>query len=205
MAGVATAENTFIACILLMVVVLSLLGQALGGCTFNPCDLASSWAVGKLSGRDAALRTAAQAAGAVAGAHAALRWLPHALAQHGQSLVAATRPGIDLAQGAGCEFMLTLLLTFTALASADSTGVLRFGVPLVGTAAALHVGATFSGPVLNPAAALGWTAAHWPGSSHALEHGAIYWGAPLAGAVLATWAHAGMQSSRSAPARRKTD
>jgi glycerol uptake facilitator-like aquaporin len=204
---VASEQATFVGLILLMVVGLSAFSAALGGCSFNPCDLAAAWARGTVGGGQLLLRSAAQSAGAVAGAHAALRLLPAAWARHGRALVAVTAPGMGLSQGAGCEFVLTLLLTFCVLVALDlRSGLLRTALPLLGTAAALYAGATFSGPVLNPAAALGWSAVHWPDArGYLVEHVAVYWGAPLAAAVLATWAHAGMQASRRTPARGKED
>jgi hypothetical protein len=206
--GAVSQQNAFIALILVMLIGLGFLSRAAGGATFNPCDLASAWATGQCTARRAVLRSAAQAAGAVGGAYAALHLLPAAVAQHGPVLVAAVQMGVPVEVAAGCEFVLALLCTLVAMASADmQPGVLRSSLPLAATAVALRAGSRFSGPVLNPVAALSWSAVHWPThQGYAAQHLAAFWVAPLAASVVAAWAHAGMRAGRvPAAARRKAD
>lgn len=205
---VVTPEAAFIALIIAMLMALGPLGRALGGGMFNPCDLASSYAVGKASGRDLVLRSVAQTLGAVGGAYAALALLPPSWAEHGLDQVAVLKPGVDMVQGASCEFLLSYLLTFAFLASQHIRfSLLRYWLPLMGVVVALVAGARFSGPVLNPATALSWTLLHWPlEEGYIVQHAVAFWLAPLTAAVLAAWTHEGMKASmRPAALRPKQD
>ncbi|KAH7619692.1 hypothetical protein NADE_006523 [Nannochloris sp. 'desiccata'] len=121
----------------------------------------------------------AQIAGALSGAIAASKYLPATWALRGQALVATTQPGIDIIGGASSEFLLTYLVS-------------------------LLWGARYSGPVLNPAAALSWTYLYWNKQPlTVVQHLIVFWVAPVAAAVLATWTDLGMQSAN-ASAGKKT-
>ena len=200
-------EGTFIALILAMLVVLGPLSQLLGG-LFNPADAAAAWAMGELAPGQALLRAAAQTAGAVVGAKATVSFMPAPWAARGEMLVAAPAPGVDVLGAASCEFLLTFLLSvITFVSQRSSMKAVRLAVPLAATAVALQLGAAYTGPVLNPAAALAWTAVHWGKQNLGVaRHVAVFWAAPIAAAVLAKYTDVGMQRSvKATPARHKQD
>lgn len=189
------SEWLFIALILIMLMFLAPLSQWLGGGMFNLCDIAALFVSGGCQLRAAIQRSAAQVAGALAGAYAAYTLFPQALAQRGEALVATTQPGVDVIGGASSEFLLTYLLSLIVLATQRTNiALIRYWVPLIATAAALWVGSRYSGPILNPAVALSWTFLHWTKQPLGwLQHVIIFWIAPVSAAVLAKWTDLGMQ------------
>lgn len=189
-----------------MLMALGPLSKLLGGSLFNPCDVATLYARGKCSFSSFLLRSIAQIAGALSGAIAASKYLPATWALRGQALVATTQPGIDIIGGASSEFLLTYLVSLLVIATQRSSRgrFIKYWTPLFATAAALKVGARYSGPVLNPAAALSWTYLYWNKQPlTVVQHLIVFWVAPVAAAVLATWTDLGMQSAN-ASAGKKT-
>jgi glycerol uptake facilitator-like aquaporin len=207
------SEIMFIALILVMLMFLGPLSQLLGGSLFNPCDVATLYARGKCNLSSFFIRSVAQVAGALSGAIAASKFLPTTWALRGQALVATTQPGIDVIGGASSEFLLTYLVSLLVMATQRSFRgrFIKYCTPLVVTAAALKVGTRYTGPVLNPAAALSWTYLYWNKQPlSVMQHIIVFWVAPVAAAVLATWTDMGMQAAnanavKKTAARVKTD
>jgi len=191
----ASPQVTFISLILAMLVGLAPLGQWLGG-MFNPCDAAVLYAKGSLPAVQAILRTLSQTAGALTGAYGAAALLPVKWSSRGESLIAATGPGVGTLGAASCEFLLTYFLTLMTITAQRSQSIaIRSILPLGLVAGALIIGSPYSGPVLNPAAALSWTAMHWNKYTFGVaQHVAVFWVAPILAAVLAQFTAAGMQA-----------
>ena len=178
-----------------MLMLLGPLSQLLGGGTFNPCDVAAEFASGGCKLKSAIQRGSAQVAGGLAGAYIVYLLFPESLAQRGEGLIATIQPGIDVIGGASSEFLLNYLLSLIVLRTARSqTSFIRYWIPLIFTAAALRIGARYSGPCLNPAVALSWTFFYWAKQPLSLvQHVIVFWIAPLSAAVLAKWTDLGMQ------------
>jgi glycerol uptake facilitator-like aquaporin len=192
------SDIMFIALILVMLMVLGPLSKLLGGSLFNPCDVATLYARGKCSFSSFMVRSIAQVAGALSGAITASKYFPATWALRGEALIATTKPGIDIIGGASSEFLLTYLVSLLVMTTQRSSrgSFIKYWIPVVATAAALKVGARYSGPVLNPAAALSWTYLYWNKQPlTVLQHLIVFWVAPVTAAVLATWTDMGMQSA----------
>ena len=189
-----------------MLIVLGPLSQLLGG-LFNPCDVATLYIRRKCNFNLALLRSVVQTAGALSGAIFTSNYLPHTLAQRGQVLIATTAPGTDTVGAASCEFLLTYLVSVLVMATQRSSRsrFIKYWIPLVVTAVALKTGAPYSGPVLNPAAALSWSYVYWNKQPLSIiQHLAAFWVAPITAAMLATWTDIGMQAANVNAAKKKT-
>jgi glycerol uptake facilitator-like aquaporin len=204
-----SSEALFIALILMMLMILGPLSQFLGA-LFNPLDVATLYASNKSSLSWCLMRTIAQTAGALSGAIAATTYFPTAWASRGHALVATVPLGIDGVVGASSEFILNYLVSLLVMVTQRSSRgrVIKYWTPLVATAAALKIGARYSGPQLNPAVAASWSYLYWNKGNSVLQHMLVFWAAPLAASILATFTDLGMQASASAgkkAARAKTD
>jgi glycerol uptake facilitator-like aquaporin len=196
-----------------MLMILAPLSQLLGGSIYNPCDAATLFTLHKCSFKSFLVRSVAQVAGALSGAIIVLRFFPETASERGKALVAATTKDIDSIGGASSEFLLTYLVSLLVMATQRSSRsrFIKYWAPLVATAAALRLGARYSGPVLNPAAALSWTWFYWNQQPLTiLQHVFVFWVAPIAGAVAATLTDMGMQVANSTAQKpkkttRKTD
>jgi len=191
------SDIIFIVLILVMLKVLGPLSNLLGG-LINPCEVATLYARGKCNFSSFLVRSIAQVAGALSGAMTASKYFPATWALRGEALIATTKPGIDIIGGASSEFLLTYLVSLIVMATKRSSrsSFIKYWTPVVAIAAALKIGARYSGPVLNPAAALSWTYLYWNKQPlTVVQHLIVFWVAPVAAAVLATWTDMGMQSA----------
>lgn len=193
-----------------MLLVLIYLAKYFNDAMFNICDLAVKYAANGMTKRSVFERSVVQFAGGLTGALAAQKLLPPFIAARGQSLIAATQPGIDVIGGATSEFMLSYIVTLIMLATERvQNGIIKFLIPQLAVAAALKVGAHYSGPALNPAAAASWTLLLWDKQSMGLtQHLIIFWVAPIIAAMLAKWTDIGIvtvsaSASASAPKKNK--
>lgn len=190
--GVAQTQwltSLFITTVLVFVFlfVFAIIGDALGGATFNPTATAAFHAVG-LGGSNslfsAALRFPAQAAGAVGGALAIKEFMPvrykHMLG--GPSLK------VDLHTGAIAEGVLTFTITFLVLLiilRGPRSPLLKNWLLSMSTVALVVAGSSYTGPSMNPANAFGW--AYVNNKHNTWEQFYVYWICPFAGAILAAW------------------
>ncbi|KAL3533364.1 hypothetical protein ACH5RR_006885 [Cinchona calisaya] len=190
--GVAKTQwltSLFITTVLVFIFlfIFGIIGDALGGATFNPTATAAFYAVG-LGGSDslfsAALRFPAQAAGAVGGALAIKELMPlqykHMLG--GPSLK------VDLHTGAIAEGVLTFTITFLVLfiiLRGPNSPLLKNWLLSVSTVALVVAGSSYTGPSMNPANAFGW--AYVNNRHNTWEQFYVYWICPFAGAILAAW------------------
>lgn len=173
--------------VFLFLFIFGILGDLMGGATFNPTATAAFYAAG-LGGSDslfsAALRFPAQAAGAVGGALAILEVMPlqykHMLG--GPSLK------VDLHTGAIAEGVLTFTITFAVLLivlRGPSNPLIKNWLLAMSTVALVVAGSSYTGPSMNPANAFGW--AYINNKHNTWEQLYVYWICPFIGAVLAAW------------------
>lgn len=151
-----------------------------GGALFNPVHNVAFWVAGRHTAAANAARVAAQVVGGVAGASAAVRLLPEWVSP---ALPGGLKPGVSLGLGCAVEFVLGAALNAVVLFAADThSAIAAFAAPVLATVALGVAGAAYTGPSLNPAAALAWYLQF--GDAHPLEHHVLaFWGAPVAGAV----------------------
>ncbi|XP_027069441.1 aquaporin SIP1-1-like [Coffea eugenioides] len=190
--GVATTQwltSLFITTVLVFVFlfVFSIIGDALGGATFNPTATAAFHAVG-LGGSNslfsAALRFPAQAAGAVGGALAIKEFMP---VQY-KHMLGGPSLKVDLHTGAIAEGVLTFTITFLVLLivlRGPSSPLLKNWLLSMSTVALVVAGSSYTGPSMNPANAFGW--AYINNRHNTWEQFYVYWICPFAGAILAAW------------------
>ncbi|CAK7341321.1 unnamed protein product [Dovyalis caffra] len=130
----------------------TLLGEVLGGASFNPTGTASFYAAGV--GGDSlfsmALRFPAQAAGAVGGALAVTEVMP---AQFKHMLGGPTLQ-VDLQTGGLAEGVLTFLMTFAVLViilKGPRSALVQTWLLAIATVTLVTAGSTYTGPSMNPA------------------------------------------------------
>ncbi|KAF8394318.1 hypothetical protein HHK36_020525 [Tetracentron sinense] len=155
--GIQGMATLFITTVLVffLVLVFNLIGDALGGASFNPTGTASFYAAGV--GPDnlisMAFRFPAQALGAVGGALAIKEVMPlqykHMLG--GPSLK------VDLHTGAIAEGVLTFVISFAVLyivLRGPSSPILKVWLLAMSTVALVVAGSSYTGPSMNPANSL---------------------------------------------------
>lgn len=165
-----------------------LLCGALGGASFNPTDLAASYAAGFVTPSlfSVALRFPAQAVGAAGGALAISELMPaqykHTLAAAGPSLK------VDPHTGALAEGVLTFVITLAVLwviVKGPRNAILRTLLLSLSIVSLILVGTDYTGPSMNPANAFGWAYVNnWHKTWEQLY---VYWICPFIGAMLAGW------------------
>lgn len=205
------SENVaMMACVVGLLVLMTVLCSLLGGAVFNPANNAFLWATGKGRLSEHAFRSVGQMVGAVAGL-SLVTYLDgvHALLPAGWTKMlpgsaVGLREGVDVAGGAACEFVLGMALSLAVLYASDSASVLfQLLLPLVATLLALSVGAAYTGPSLNPALAFAFQ--YWHSSHTPLEHGLVFWAAPIAAGLAAGWCYAGAKAFYAPKPRVKSD
>ncbi|KAK9951732.1 hypothetical protein M0R45_007168 [Rubus argutus] len=169
-----------------LVFVFTLIGDALGGASFNPTGTASFYAAGV--GPDTlfsmALRFPAQALGAVGGALAINEVMP---SQY-KHLLGGPSLKVDLHTGAIAEGVLTFLISFLVLViilRGPRSPFLKTLLLAVVTVALVVAGSVYTGPSMNPANAFGW--AYVNNRHNTWEQFYVYWICPFIGAILAAW------------------
>ncbi|KAL2529836.1 Aquaporin SIP1-1 [Forsythia ovata] len=188
--GVTQALPTLLITTVLIFVLLfvfGIIGDALGGATFNPTAPAAFYAAG-VGGTEtlvsAAIRFPAQAAGAVGGALGIMEFMPvqykHML--EGPSLK------VDLHTGAIAEGVLTFTITFAVLyivLRGPSNILVKNWLLAMSTVALVVAGSSYTGPSMNPANAFGW--AYVNNTHKTWEQFYVYWISPFIGSILAAW------------------
>eukprot|EP00262_Sarcandra_glabra_P006673 TRINITY_DN190_c0_g1_i2.p1 TRINITY_DN190_c0_g1~~TRINITY_DN190_c0_g1_i2.p1 ORF type:complete len:240 (+),score=37.11 TRINITY_DN190_c0_g1_i2:219-938(+) len=170
----------------LLVLVFGLLGDAMGGASFNPTGTASFYAAGV--GGDSvfaiALRFPAQAAGAVGGALAITEVMPPQY----KHMLGGPSLKVDLHTGAIAEGVLTFIISFAVLLiflRGPNSPLLKTWLLAMSTVALVVAGSGFTGPSMNPANAFGW--AYVYKRHNTWEQFYVYWICPFVGAILAAW------------------
>eukprot|EP00250_Pteridium_aquilinum_P011381 c20026_g1_i1 orf=140-850(+) len=163
----------------------SWLGGVLGGAFWNPTSVLAFYAVGLSSDTlfSLGVRYPAQAAGAVGGLLAAKELVPPSY----KELLRGPRLMVDLSKGILAEFILTFIIIFAVLFAIFKGPKSRFFKNLIiilATIAVVLLGATYTGPSLNPAHAFAW--AYVNDNHYNSEHLLVFWLAPLAGTLIAT-------------------
>lgn len=173
--------------VFVLLFIFGIMGDAMGGATFNPTATAAFHAVG-LGGPNSlyavALRFPAQAAGAVVGALAIKEFMP---VQY-QQMLRGPSLKVDLHTGAIAEGVLTFTITFLVLyivLKGPDSPILKNWLLSVSTVALVVTGSTYTGPSMNPANAFGW--AYLNNEHNNWEHFYVYWICPFVGAILAAW------------------
>ncbi|XVF42460.1 hypothetical protein PTKIN_Ptkin01aG0365000 [Pterospermum kingtungense] len=175
---------TFI--IFVFVFIFTLIGEFLGGASFNPTGNASFYAagVGDDSLISMALRFPAQAAGAVGGALAIMEVMPDKY----KHMIEGPALKVDTHTGAIAEGVLTLVITFVVLLillRGPQNAIFKTWLLAVATVAIIMPGAAYTGPSLNPANAFGW--AYVNNWHNTWDQFYVYWICPFIGAIFAAW------------------
>ncbi|KAL6347632.1 hypothetical protein AAG906_026160 [Vitis piasezkii] len=172
--------------IFVLVFVFSMIGDALGGASFNPIATAALYAadVTPDSLISMAFRFPAQVAGAGGGTLAIMEVMPtqYRLMLGGPSLK------VDLHTGAIAEGVLTFTISFLVLLvvlKGPKSPVLKTWLLAMTTVILVVSGSTYTRPSMNPANAFGW--AYINNWHNTWEQLYIYWICPFIGAILAAW------------------
>ncbi|KAL5547108.1 hypothetical protein UlMin_006795 [Ulmus minor] len=172
--------------VFLLVFVFTVIGEALGGASFNPTGTASFYAAGLGSDTlfSMALRFPAQALGAVGGALAIKEVMP---VQY-KHMLGGPSLKVDLHTGAIAEGVLTFLITFAVLfiiLRGPRTPILKMWLLACATVAMVVSGSSYTGPSMNPANAFGW--AYVNNLHNTWDHFYVYWICPFVGSIFAAW------------------
>ncbi|PKA51506.1 Aquaporin SIP1-2 [Apostasia shenzhenica] len=167
-----------------LVFVFSLIGEALGGASFNPTGTAAFYAAG--ISRDSllslALRFPAQAAGAVGGVLAIVELMP---LQY-KYMLGGPSVKVDLHTAAIAEGVLTFLISFSVLwivINGPRSPIIKSFMVAITTVSLVVAGFKYTGPAMNPANAFGW--AYVKNRHNTWEQFYVYWICPFIGAILA--------------------
>lgn len=172
--------------VFVLVFVFTLIGDALGGASFNPTGTASFYAAGLAPDSlfSMALRFPAQAAGAVGGALAIMEVMP----ENYKHMLGGPSLKVDLHTGAIAEGVLTFLITFAVLLiviKGPQNSIVKTWLLAMATVALVVTGSTYTGPSMNPANAFGW--AYVNNWHNTWEQFYVYWICPFIGAISAAW------------------
>ncbi|CAA2986893.1 aquaporin SIP1-1-like [Olea europaea subsp. europaea] len=173
--------------VFLLLILFGIIGDVLGGATFNPTALAAFYAAG-IGGADslvsAALRFPAQAAGAVGGALAIMEVMP----MQYKHMLGGPSLKVDLHTGAIAEGVLTFTISFAVLLivlRGPSSPLVKNWLLAMSTVSLVVAGSSYTGPSMNPANAFGWAYVH--NKHNTWEQFYVYWICPFVGAILAAW------------------
>ncbi|CAN6468520.1 unnamed protein product [Victoria cruziana] len=174
------------ALIFLLVVIFDVVGQLLGGASFNPTANASFYAAGL--GNDSlfsmAIRFPAQAIGAVGGVLAMAEYAPEKY----KHMLAGPAVRVDLQTAAIAEGVLTFMIclaVFFIIFKGPKNSFLQTLLISIATVGVIVAGSSYTGPSLNPVNAYGW--AYLSKKHNTWEQFYVYWLPPLAGSILAAW------------------
>ncbi|KAL7194135.1 hypothetical protein ACSBR1_034535 [Camellia fascicularis] len=186
--GVQGMATLFITTVLVFILLLvfGIIGDALGGASFNPTGTAAFYAAGASSDSlfSMALRFPAQAAGAVSGALAIAEVMP----MQYKHMLGGPSLKVDLHIGAAAEGILTFIITFAVLLivlRGPRSPVVKTWLLAMSTVALVVTGSSYTGPSMNPANAFGW--AYVNNQHDTWEQFYVYWICPFIGAILAAW------------------
>ncbi|KAL5733963.1 hypothetical protein ACOSP7_031824 [Xanthoceras sorbifolium] len=171
----------------ILVLIINLIGNFLGGASFNPTATLSFYVVGlrlDSSLLSLAVRFPAQAAGGVGGVKAIMQVMPTQYMHmfKGPSLK------VDMHNGAVAEGGLTFVLCFALLViiiKGPRSLFLKAYLIAMTTVGLILSGSKYTGPSMNPANAFGW--AYLNNWHNTWELFYVYWVSPFIGAILAAW------------------
>lgn len=172
--------------IFVLVFIFGLIGEAIGGASFNPTGSAAFYAAGV--GGDSlfsiAFRLPAQTAGAVGGALAIMEFIPPKY----KDMLGGPSLKVDLHTGAIAEGVLTFLISFAVLfimLKGPNSMLLKTWLLAMSTVSLVVAGSAYTGPSMNPVNAFGW--AYINGRHNTWEQFYVYWIFPFIGSILAAW------------------
>ncbi|WVZ14500.1 hypothetical protein V8G54_012066 [Vigna mungo] len=197
--------------IFILVTIFTFIADALGGASFNPTGNASLYAAGV--GDDTlfsmALRFPAQycrklwtnlvdevtigtglknfngpVLGSVGGVLAVMEYMPEKY----RHFIAGPSLKVSLHTGALAEGVLTFVITFLVLLimiRGPHSGTAKTLLLAISTVVLITVGASYTGPAMNPAFAFGW--AYFEKWHDKWDHFYVYWICPFVGSILAAW------------------
>ncbi|XP_057445808.1 aquaporin SIP1-1-like [Lotus japonicus] len=172
--------------IFVLVSIFTIIGNALGGASFNPTGNASFYAAGVGSDTlfSMALRFPAQALGAVGGVVAIMEVIPPKY----RHMIGGPTLKVDLHTGAVAEGVLTFAITFAVLfivLRGPRSELMKTWLMAMSTVALIVAGSAYTGPAMNPAFAFGW--AYLNNWHNTWDQFYVYWICPFIGAILASW------------------
>ncbi|KAI3683622.1 hypothetical protein L1987_84131 [Smallanthus sonchifolius] len=174
------------ALVFILLLVFGIIGDALGGASFNPTGTAAFYAAGL--GRDtlisAAVRFPAQALGAVGGALAIVKLMP---LEH-KHMLGGPYLKVDLHTGAIAEGVLTFVMSFLVLyiiLKGPKSLLMKNLMLSMSIVTMVVAGSGYTGPSMNPANAFGW--AYVNNRHNTWEQFLVYWICPFIGAIFAGW------------------
>lgn len=164
----------------------SWLGGILGGAMWNPTAVLAFYSVGTSNDSlfSMAVRYPAQTVGAVGGVLAAKELVPPSY----KHLLRGPELMMDFNKGILAEMVLTFVMTFAvlfAILKGPRSRFLKNWIIILATIAVVLLGSGYTGPSLNPAHAFGW--AYVNDRHYNWEHLLVFWLAPLAGSLIASW------------------
>ncbi|GMN58452.1 hypothetical protein TIFTF001_027552 [Ficus carica] len=138
--------------VFILVFVFTIIGDLLGGASFNPTGTAAFYAAGLGSDTlfSMALRFPAQALGAVGGVLAIKEVMP----EQYKHMLGGPSLKVDLHTGAIAEGVLTFLITFAVLVivlKGPRNPLLKMWSIAIATVTMVVAGSSFTGPSMNPA------------------------------------------------------
>ncbi|KAK1411916.1 hypothetical protein QVD17_32771 [Tagetes erecta] len=172
--------------VFILLLVFGIVGDLLGGASFNPTGTAAFYAAGL--GRDtlisAAVRFPAQALGAVGGALAIVELMP---IEH-KHMLGGPYLKVDLHTGAIAEGVLTFVMSFLVLfiiLKGPKNPLMKNLMLSMSIVTMVVAGSGYTGPSMNPANAFGW--AYVNNRHNTWEQLLVYWICPFVGAIFAGW------------------
>ncbi|WZZ90889.1 hypothetical protein YC2023_119468 [Brassica napus] len=162
--------------------VFTVIGNFLGGASFNPCGNAAFYTAGVSTDSlfSLAIRSPAQALGAAAGAITIMEMIPEKY-----KTMIGGRPSfrVDAHSGAISEVILSFCVTFLVLLiilRGPRKLLAKTFLLAIATVSVFIAGSTFTRPFMNPAIAFGWAYIHK--SHNTWNHFYVYWFSSFTGA-----------------------
>ncbi|CAA7048557.1 unnamed protein product [Microthlaspi erraticum] len=164
--------------------VFSVIGDFIGGASFNPCGNAAFYTAGvsKDSLFSLAIRSPAQALGAAGGAITIMEMIPE---KYKTMIGGAAVWKVDAHNGAIAEVILSFCITFLVLLiilRGPRKMLAKTFLLAIATVSVFMVGSNFTRPFMNPALAFGWSYIHK--SHNTWKHFYVYWISSYTGAIL---------------------
>uniref|UniRef100_A0A1J3K4H9 Putative aquaporin SIP1-2 n=1 Tax=Noccaea caerulescens TaxID=107243 RepID=A0A1J3K4H9_NOCCA len=164
--------------------IFSVIGDFLGGASFNPCGNAAFYTAGV--SRDSlfslAIRSPAQAVGAAGGAITIMEVIPE---KYKTMIGGASVLKVDAHIGAIAEVILSFCITFLVLLiilRGPRKLLAKTFLLAIATVSVFIVGSNVTRPFMNPALAFGWAYIHK--SHNTWDHFYVYWISSFTGAIL---------------------
>ncbi|ESQ41830.1 hypothetical protein EUTSA_v10014528mg [Eutrema salsugineum] len=163
--------------------VFTVIGDFIGGASFNPCGNAAFYTAG-VSGDSLfslAIRSPAQAVGAAGGALTIMEMIPEKY----KTMIGKPSLKVDAHIGAISEVILGFCVTFLVLLiilRGPRKLLAKTFLLAIATVSVFMVGSKFTRPFMNPAIAFGW--AYIYKSHNTWDHFYVYWISSFTGAIL---------------------